>query len=411
MISIKFVAVGLFIVLFALTGCRNNDIPRTYSGIDPKPTDKTVFIEMQPWYGNPVEGTSSGWYHWDYNCHYPADDTFLANHGKRDVASVYYPIIGAYDSYDINVINWQIDICKAMRIDCIMIDYYGDGISPESAEFQHYKNVTNRIIQQAETKGMKVVLLYETQVQKNSANMAGDILGDLNSIINHAGWMNSSAYLHYGNIPVICIFGTYRLPDTDWAAIKTSIGNKACLVADVQPYRYEYPYQDNTAFNGCFEWDLFNDAIKSSVNPSYSMIKAWAESLNNDCGWWAMQQEDRFAFSMIWPGFDDTAVNGWGGGPRVTNFFTSDRPTDHTAFYAATMEAALHPAYPNQWVLIATLNDWNESTSIEPSREWGYSLAVKTKQFAEAFKGISDGQKQPDSIIQTITESYDFPYH
>jgi hypothetical protein len=408
--KIKRITVVLLIAIFVVGGCGNNYVPPSYSGTDPKPTDKTVFIEMQPWYGNPLEGPSTGWYHWDYNYHYPADTTYLASHGKRDVAAVYYPIIGAYDSLDINVINWQIDICKAMRIDCIMIDYYGDGISPPSAEFRQYKNVTDRIITQANCKGIKVVLLYETQIQKNSTNMVNDILNDLNSIINNPLWMNNNAYLHYNNIPVICIFGICRLSDKDWDAIKNSIGNKACLVADVQPYRYEYPYQDNTAFNGCFEWDLYNDSIKNTVNPSYNMVKSWAEGLDNDCGWWARQKEDRFGFSIIWPGFDDSAVNGWGSGPRVTNFFTSDQPANHTAFYDATMQAALHAAFSNPWVLIATLNDWNESTSIEPSKEWGYTLAIQTKQFAETFKGIPGGQKQPDSIIQTITESYGFSY-
>jgi hypothetical protein len=364
---------------------------------------------MQPWYGNPIEGPSTSWFHWDFNSHYPADPTYLTVHEKRDVASVYYPIIGAYDSYDPKVIIWQIDICKAMLIDCIMIDYYGDGISPVSAEFQHYKAVTDRIISQAADKGIKVVLLYETQVQKNSTNMVADILSDLNSIINNTGWMNSKAYLHYNCVPVICIFGIDRLHYDDWSTIKNTIGSKACLVADTQPYQYESDYKDNTAFNGCFKWHLYDDSINSTVDPIYTIVKTYADGLKNDCEYWAggywwinkgiSPPNNRFAFSIIWPGFNDSGVLwGPGGLPKVENFYS----TTHSYWtYDAVTDAVLNPTDTfgsNNWVVVATLNDWNESTSIEPSKpnlyrpgdpiDNGYLFAIKTKQFAEIFKAV-----------------------
>lgn len=239
--------------------------------------------------------------------------------------------------------------------------------------------------------------------------MVNDILDDLNSIINNTAWMNNNAYLHYDDVPVICIFGISGLRYYEWDTIKTSIGNKAFLVADTQPYIYENPYQNNTAFNGCFAWSLYGDSIKSTENPTYDTVKTWANDLNDNCGWWATQGSDRFAFSIIWPGFDDSEVLwGPGGLPRKTNFFTSDKPDDDTSFYDATIDAALNSTYSNNWILIATLNDWNESTSIEPSKEKGYLFAIKTKQFVEKFKNVPDAQKQPDSIIQTITESYNF---
>ncbi len=381
-----------------------------YSGVDPRPADKAVFMAVQPWYGNPIEGKSIGWYHWDFNNHYPADGSYLARNGKRDIASVQYPIIGAYDSSDLRVIDWQLDICKAMLIDCIMVDYYGDGLLPASAEYQYYKTVVEKIISRAELKDMKVVLLYETQIRQSSTVPEADILKDLNAIIDNRKWMNSKAYLHYNNTPVICIFGVYRLRHYEWSAIKNSLRGKVCLVADTQPYQYENPYIDNDAFNGCFKWDLYNEEIKRGANPDYKTVKNFADRLNNDCGWWVTQGSDRFAFSTIWPGFDDTAVDGWGNGPRVVDSFTSDRPDDNTSFFSATMDAALHPSYPLAWVMVATLNDWNESTNIEPSRELGYARAIKLKRFAEEFKGVPENMKKPDSIIQTITESYGFTY-
>jgi glycoprotein endo-alpha-1,2-mannosidase len=410
MINTRVSAFSLFLAILTLSGCLFPPATQAppYTGTDPKPSERTVFIEMQPWYGNPVDGPSDGWYHWGLNGHDPADGAFLSANGKRDVAARYYPLIGAYDSRDAGVIAWQIEICKAMLVDCIMIDWYGDGRSPDSAEFRHYGEVTDRIIRQAESARMKAVLLYETQVQKDSPAVARAVLADLESIIGNTAWTNSPAYLHRNGIPVICVFGAGRLRHYEWASVKKAIGARACLVADCQPYRYENPYRDNTAFDGCFEWDLYNDRLKSSANPDLAAVRSWANGLNDDCGWWAGRGEGRFAISIIWPGFDDTAVNGWGGGPRVTNFFTNDRPGDNGSFYGATMEAALNSAWSNDWVLVATLNDWNESTAVEPSREKGYAYAIQTKRFAESFKGVPDNRKHPDSIIRTITESHGF---
>ncbi|HEX3044587.1 MAG TPA: hypothetical protein VHY08_07515, partial [Bacillota bacterium] len=80
--SIGYLLIVFLILTFALAGCDGRGAPaktatktpiQPYSGTDPNPADKTVFIAMQPWYGNPVEGPSASWYHWDFNSHYPSD--------------------------------------------------------------------------------------------------------------------------------------------------------------------------------------------------------------------------------------------------------------------------------------------------------------------------------------------------
>ncbi|WP_414931272.1 hypothetical protein [Vibrio europaeus] len=400
----------LVITAILMAGCHSEDYyiyssdNLEYLGSDPNPEEKTVFIEMQPWYGN-----DNNWYHWSNEYHNPDDIYHLEVIGERDISSIYYPLIGAYDSYDTMVIDWQIDISKAMLIDCLMIDYYGDGGFPYNEEFKYYNKVTDKIISRAEVKDIKVVLLYETQIHNNSQGRVDNIISDLVNILENTKWMNSKAYLHYNNVPVICIFGVNKLAHYEWELVKDSLGDKVALVADTQPYSYETSYQDNLVFNGAFAWSLYGDSIKSSESPSFEVVKTWAELLNDSTGWWANQEDNRFSFSVIWPGFDDSEVL-WGpnGLPRTVNYFTDDYSSDETSFYRATMDAALNSTYSSNWILIATLNDWNESTQIEPSKEKGYLYSIKTKQFIEKFKGVSNIERKPDSIIQSITESYDF---
>ena len=88
-------------------------------------------------------------------------------------------------------------------------------------------------------------------------------------------------------------------------------------------------------------------------------VRAWAWSAD----------EGRVAATVVWPGFDDSGVAGWGG----MNLTGEDglplcvRVADELegAFFATTQAAALD-CRPD-WIQIATWNDWNELTQIEPA--------------------------------------------
>jgi hypothetical protein len=66
---------------------------------------------------------------------------------------------------------------------------------------------------------------------------------------------------------------------------------------------------------------------------------------------------------MICPGFNDTGVWGWGGGPRVI-----DRKG--LSFLKATFDQAF--SHDPEVIQLITWNDFNEGTVMEPTREFGF---------------------------------------
>ena len=91
-------------------------------------------------------------------------------------------------------------------------------------------------------------------------------------------------------------------------------------------------------------------------------------------------RDDAVQAAAVWPGADDTGVMGWGSGPRVLDRRDGD-------FYDSTWEAAV--AYDARWIVIATFNDWNEGTEIEPSIEDGLDYIEQTAEWIGKFKGVA----------------------
>ena len=78
--------------------------------------------------GNGIDGTAADWTHWKWmggkSPHDPVNK--LAN-GHRDIASVLYPLIGAYDSGSKAVIHYHLAVAKASGISAIDAIWYGPG--------------------------------------------------------------------------------------------------------------------------------------------------------------------------------------------------------------------------------------------------------------------------------------------
>jgi glycoprotein endo-alpha-1,2-mannosidase len=78
------------------------------------------------------------------------------------------------------------------------------------------------------------------------------------------------------------------------------------------------------------------------------------------------------------PGFDDSGVNGWGVGPRVTD----RRGTQEYEDQWADVLKALPDA-----VQIVTWNDFQEGTTVEPTVEYGFTLLNLTERYVRDFTG------------------------
>gem|GEM_PF-5045287 len=70
-----------------------------------KAYSKPVYMHYMPWFDSPEFDGSWGW-HWRMNNKNP-DKIIDINSGRREIASHYYPLIGAYDSEDSLVIEYH----------------------------------------------------------------------------------------------------------------------------------------------------------------------------------------------------------------------------------------------------------------------------------------------------------------
>ena len=67
-------------------------------------------------------------------------DPSISVRGRRSIASHFYPLIGAYDSGDRNVLRYHFSLMKLSGIDGIIIDWYG----LEAVSYTHLTLPTNR---------------------------------------------------------------------------------------------------------------------------------------------------------------------------------------------------------------------------------------------------------------------------
>lgn len=357
-----------------------------------------AMFAYQPWYGN-----ESDWENWKWSDgpegfnHNP--DTILPD-GRRDVAAAYYPLVGAYDSLDDNLLEYQFDIAKAALVDGFMVNDYGKDIS------QRYRQVINKMFNIAEKKGMKMAFQYDCKINlvgwvpatENGSRQEkiDGLTADLKYILDH--YSSRKAFLKYNGIPVISIFGVYLLDESEWDYVYQTLndqGYRFILMGDGLSGRTDMAGYYK-AFGSMYNWHLNDESLRPSSKPTYDTAYTFAAANDKIVRKWVSAvPENRFGVGMIWPGFDDTGVGSWGSGaPRLTDYIDG-------ALFDASAQSVLDSGV--NWVLLATMNDWNESTSLEPSKEKGYFYMIRTQNFLEKFKGAQDVD---DNLIQKITEDY-----
>ncbi|HEY8239978.1 MAG TPA: endo-1,3-alpha-glucanase family glycosylhydrolase, partial [Kiritimatiellia bacterium] len=86
-----------------------------------------------------------------------------------------------------------------------------------------------------------------------------------------------------------------------------------------------------------------------------------------------------FVTTLVYPGFDNTGVWGWGDGPFVT-------PREDGAFYERSWQRAI--SNDVRFLQIATWNDFGEGATIEPTVEYGFQYVERTERLAAQLKGL-----------------------
>lgn len=288
------------------------------------------------------------WRHWKGN-YGPAkhDPNNRVPSGLRDIASIYYPLIGPYSSGDPAVIRYHLATAKAAGIHAFFLVWDGQGDITDTCILPY--------LDEAQRLEMKIGVFYE---EKNTfdwrepatrAEAVQMIASDLKYIQQR--YMGHPAYLRRNDTPFLCQFnGSGEGP----------IGPK-----------YLTPEEYVQVLQNLSEPILVG---RQGLNPAYSTSAAcrylWIGfkpqqilRFGADARKMVDAGQAKFFMHMTCPGFDDTGVWGWGPGPRVF-------PRKGLSLLKSTFEHAFD-GNP-ELIQIVTWNDFNEGTVVEPTIQNGF---------------------------------------
>jgi hypothetical protein len=320
------------------------------------------------------------WDGWKWNdCGVTHNPNNFKPDGTHDIASIYYPLIGPYDDRDAAIQQYHIRLAEASGIDAFIVDWYG---ITDHGDFPTINSNFRSMLSFAEKVNFGLAVDYDAYrfylggtgpdyvVIPNRTLAIRQVHDDLAYVIQQYG--QRSAYLKFNGKPVIFVFGSTVLKPSEWGTIFQQLENeglKAHYIRFFADVAY-YPY-----FTGFFPWIEAHGVAEGTTTP-ISYIHNNAEELKN------FADSNSITWGMnVWPGFDSTPVADWCYGQGRIQI---DRKggTLYNQTWAASMSEE-----PSS-IDIATFNDWNEGTIIEPTVQFGYQYLYATAYFSAKFKNL-----------------------
>lgn len=116
----------------------------------------TVFIFYYSWYSAPPR--TPGYQHWDGGV---LTDT------PKELATASYPLLGAYDSYNPQVLQLHMQWMKAARVNVVVLSWWG--------QHGYEDNNARAILDAAASNGLKVAFMIEPYAGRTTASIMSDI--------------------------------------------------------------------------------------------------------------------------------------------------------------------------------------------------------------------------------------------
>ena len=316
-----------------------------------------VIAHYMTWYQTP--DFSGSWGFWQVNrpgidrAYWHEPDT-TNSAGARDIASVYYPVIGPYDSANPDLCEYHILLAQMAGIDAFVCDWYGFDEYPEHP----YDNTGFRaLLRQAEKMNFKVAVCWEDRTMFQSgaqhASSRAEAVEHGKAIVRRLAkeYFPSPAYLRIDGRPVLMNFawdepraGSTTLWPDEWDQVLEAAQPRPLLIHDFQAHHtntYLERYDSVAPWGSCLHG-------RTDLPEFYARAR-------NTLG------QGRFGFlsATVRPGFDNRGSGGWGN-----DIALDDRKNGEV--YRAIWESTLK--HNVDFIQIATWNDMNEGGTIEPVR-------------------------------------------
>ena len=358
-----------------------------------------IVAHYMSWYQRPE--VSGSWGFWQVNrptipkqyWHYPDK---RKHQGRRDISSVYYPVIGPYDSADPDLCEYHILLAKLAGIDAFVADWYG----PEPSSEHPYDNIGFTAMRKAAEKlDFKVMICWEDRSMfpaiSPNVSTRQEAIGRGVEMLRYLEkqWFSSPAYLKIDNRPVLTNFAWREpgktiqepwLSSVEWNIILNSIKVRPVFIHDWHRHRCVNEFE---GYESVMPWGC---AYHGDVDTAPAF---WKKSKQ------AMLQNKGFLFlsGTVLPGFDNRGCGGWGTDGAIG--ITSRRDGDK---FRATWEDVIR--HPVKFIQIATWNDLNEGGTIEPvsrgilhhqtpAEGYGYRELETAAEYAGRLKGFKPNKK------------------
>jgi len=312
-----------------------------------------VFAFYYTWYGTP-EGHGQ-WTHWEG-----------VNTEKKEIASsTHYPALGAYDSYDPQVIEQHITLAKSHGVDGFICTWW--------RQRDIHDQALQKVLEIAAKKKFEVTIYWETT--RGGDDTIKRAVSDVLYVLEKYG--SHPAFLKIGGKPVLFVYGRVmgEVRADQWPEIITTIreryGKDFLLIAD------GYKESNADIFDGIH---IYNPAGQLK-GKSPDEMRTWGRESYAAAVRMAKNRA-RISCVTVIPGYDDTKIRKPG--------LRTERHDGQT--YGVLWEEAI--AADPDWILLTSWNEWHEGSEIEPSLEDGDKYLTLTDKYAAQFK------KHPTSRIK-----------
>jgi hypothetical protein len=304
-----------------------------------------LLVHYMPWYtSKPVSGRWG--YHWTMN-HYDPD--IQDDDGRRQVASHQYPLVGAYDSSDPDLLECQVLLMKFAGIDGVIIDWYG---IKDFRDYDLLHQNTLRLIPWLKRAGLTYSICYEDQTLKHMVNSdvftpeeapqhAAEVMTWMQS-----NWFNDPAYQRVNDKPLLLVFGPQYLDEPGWEQAFAGLNPK--------PF-FSTLNTRKVGAESTFGWPPVN-------NGETTTPEAWRAYLDSLPG---RVDNSQYLIPPVFSQFHDIYEQA-----GVRDSYGHIAPRDGQTFTETLQRAWSSDAKALQ---VVTWNDYGEGTSIEPTVDAGYT--------------------------------------
>jgi hypothetical protein len=348
-----------------------------------------LFAHYMPWYQTP---DVSGYWGWHWMMEHFNPENVDAN-GRREVASHYMPLTGAYDSQDEAVLEYQVLLMKLSGIDGVIVDWYG---IEDFRDYAVLNAATEKLFEYTQRAGLQFALAYEdvtVRFMTNENHIASDEAHSrAQEDMLHAqeNWFSSDSYLRFNGQPLLFVFGPqyFRSP-ADWETIFAGQETTPALIT-------LDGHMDFAALSS-YPWPPMGFAGGATLAPA--VLQSYLERFYRNA-----QRRD-YIVGGAFPAFHDIYSE---ADVRSSYGYLDPQNGD-------TLRLTLDLALQNNVDLIQliTWNDYGEGTMIEPTEEYGYQyleIVQETRRaLADDFTFTPDDLRLPLQLFELRKANPDNP--